>query len=78
MTDQYVEALVRVGVERAEAERRVADQRARGLLSEPPEPEPSFLRQLVGEAVLDPMVPKGHIEIHDGDGRLLRRQRIEP
>lgn len=37
--DQYVEALVKVGMDQAEAERRVADQRKRGLLSEPPVPK---------------------------------------
>ena len=69
--DPYVEALVNVGVDRAEAKRRVADQRARGLLSEPS--VPSRLRDL---ATTDPMVPPGYIEVRDSDGKLLSRHRI--
>lgn len=39
MTDPYVEALVKVGVDRVVAEQRVADQRKRGQLPELVEPK---------------------------------------
>lgn len=35
-----------------------------------------LLRRLADEAVADSMVPKGYIEVRDGDGKLLRRQWI--
>lgn len=51
MSDPYVEALVKVGVDRVVAERRVADQRARGLLAElstPSEPKVISVEELLG------------------------------
>jgi hypothetical protein len=47
--DQYVVALERLGLGRDEAERRVADQRARRLLSEPPEPTDPALGRPSGD-----------------------------
>jgi hypothetical protein len=37
---------------------------------------PSFWQQLRDLFTTDPMVPKGYVEVRDGDGKLLSRHRI--
>lgn len=37
---------------------------------------PSFVQKIAQMVTTDPMVPRGYIEVRDGDGKLLSRHKI--